>query len=285
MSTPVDALFKLPLGEFTAARNALSAQLKKAGRQEQADEVKALTKPTVSAWAVNQLYWRHRKLFDRLLDSGERLRRAQQSGASTREPADARRAVIAELNANAEALLRDGEYGATRDMLRRVTTTLDALASFHGLSNAPAAGRLVDDVDPPGFGAITGFVAPAPTAAHCTARPSAAKVRDEAAGNRLLAAANAAVREAERTLDRTQKQAERAATASEAAAARAKTLEAQRAQVERKLDLAARAAAEAADRARKAAAGASEAVTKAGDAERALELARRAVQQRSSSKI
>ena len=73
----IDALFQLPLGEFTAARNALAAQLKKDRRHAEASEAKALAKPSVSAWVVNQLFWRHRKLFGRLIDSGDRLRRAQ----------------------------------------------------------------------------------------------------------------------------------------------------------------------------------------------------------------
>src|SRR5215471_16331527 len=73
-STEVDALFKVPLGEFTSERNALAARLKKAGHQAEANEVKALGKPSVSAWVVNQLYWRHRDLFERLTDAGERLR-------------------------------------------------------------------------------------------------------------------------------------------------------------------------------------------------------------------
>ena len=74
---PVDPLFKLPLEEFTAARNALAAKLKKAGHSQQAEEIRALAKPPVSTWAVNQLFWRHRKAFDTLLATGEQFRRAQ----------------------------------------------------------------------------------------------------------------------------------------------------------------------------------------------------------------
>jgi hypothetical protein len=39
--------------------------------------VKALVKPSITACAVNQLYWKHREAFDRLIATGERLRRAQ----------------------------------------------------------------------------------------------------------------------------------------------------------------------------------------------------------------
>src|SRR5689334_3290070 len=96
IATEVDALFKLPLPEFTAARNALASKLKKAGHQAEADAVKALPKPSVAAWAVNQLYWRHRKEFDHLIDTGERFRKAQAThlagkSADIRGPLNARR--------------------------------------------------------------------------------------------------------------------------------------------------------------------------------------------------
>src|SRR6185369_10586755 len=48
----IDALFRLPLAEFTGERNTLSARLKKEGRRNDADRVKLLAKPSVSAWAV-----------------------------------------------------------------------------------------------------------------------------------------------------------------------------------------------------------------------------------------
>src|SRR4030095_1217058 len=76
----VDALFTLPLAEFTGARNALAARLKKSGRGDGAVNVKALAKPSISAWAVNQLYWSQREEFDQLIASGERFHKAQKSG-------------------------------------------------------------------------------------------------------------------------------------------------------------------------------------------------------------
>src|SRR4051794_34955045 len=75
----IDALFKLPLSEFISARKALATRLKKEGRGDEADRAKALLKPNLSAWTVNQLYWRHREPFNRLMTSGERFRRAQTS--------------------------------------------------------------------------------------------------------------------------------------------------------------------------------------------------------------
>src|SRR5437773_10087717 len=59
LESEVDRLYQLPLSEFTAARNALAKTLK----GDEAARVRALAKPTVVPWAVNQLYWRDRKIY------------------------------------------------------------------------------------------------------------------------------------------------------------------------------------------------------------------------------
>ena len=73
LDAKIDDLYRLPLGEFTGARNALAKSLSK----DDAKLVKALEKPTVVPWAVNQVYWRARSTYDRLMKSGEKLRAAQ----------------------------------------------------------------------------------------------------------------------------------------------------------------------------------------------------------------
>src|SRR5262252_7102618 len=96
----VDALFKLPLAEFTEARNELAARLKKDGRVDDANLVKALTKPPITAWAVNQLHWNHRDAFERLLEAGQSVRKAQTSGrgiADIRESLDERGEALSHL--------------------------------------------------------------------------------------------------------------------------------------------------------------------------------------------
>ena len=70
LDAEIDALFQLPPGAFTAARNALAARLKKGGRGDAAEQVRSLARPSVTAWAVNHLYWRHRAAFARLLEAG-----------------------------------------------------------------------------------------------------------------------------------------------------------------------------------------------------------------------
>src|SRR5262245_43234340 len=125
----MDELFKLPLTEFTAARNALAAQLKKGGNVEEAERVKSLGKPPVSAWAVNQLYWRHSDEFQVLLNAGERLAKAQASQLAgravyTREPLAARREALSELVRLAAGVLREADHNPSPDIVRRITMTL-----------------------------------------------------------------------------------------------------------------------------------------------------------------
>jgi hypothetical protein len=163
----IDALFLLPLSEFTSARNALAARLKKAGEKDQAERVKALGKPTASAWAVNQLYWKHREAFDQLYEAGARFRQAQAAQLAGRAPdvhgpREARKQALAELTRLAASVLRDGGHNPAPDTLRRITTTLEAISAYAGLPDAPPAGRLTQDVDPPGFDALAALMPAVP---------------------------------------------------------------------------------------------------------------------------
>jgi hypothetical protein len=166
----VDALFRLPLTEFISARKTLATRLKKEGHGDQADRVKALVKPSISAWTVNQLYWRHREAYDRLIATGQRFRQAQSSllsgkVADMRGPLDARREVLAELSQLATALLvkagqkagQKAGHNPTPEMVRRITTTLEALSAYASFPADLAPGRLTQDVDPPGFDSLASF--------------------------------------------------------------------------------------------------------------------------------
>jgi hypothetical protein len=118
----IDALFRLPLAEFTGERNTLAARLKKEGRRDDADRVKLLAKPSVSAWAVNQLYWDHREAFDELMASGKRLRPAQKLRPAgkvqgMRDSLDARREALVELSDLAAELLREAGSNPSPDYL------------------------------------------------------------------------------------------------------------------------------------------------------------------------
>jgi len=166
----VEALFRLPLAEFTGARNTLAAQLKKSGRGDEAVLVKAMVKPSISAWAVNQLYWNHREAFDRLIASGEHFHKAQTSRlggklADMRTALDTRREALTHLSDLATRLLRDAGpnlgQNPSLDTIHRITSTLEAISAISvnaSRSDAPRPGRLTHDVDPPGFEALASFI-------------------------------------------------------------------------------------------------------------------------------
>src|SRR5688572_22018526 len=142
----IDRLFQLSLQEFTAARNSLVADLKRAGELEEAARVGGLAKPPLSAWVVNQLFWRHGADFTRLRQVGDRFREAQRAQLTggrvdLRAALDERRDALSTMMGHAPALLRESGHAAGPDVMRRVGTTLDALATYGTLPEAPPAGR------------------------------------------------------------------------------------------------------------------------------------------------
>jgi hypothetical protein len=161
LNDDIDALFKLPLSEFTSARNDLAARLKRDGQADDANLVKAISKPSVSAWAVNQLYWKHRDAFDRLLATSQCFRKAQAAGekmTAIRESLDARGEALSRLSDLATVLLRDAGHNPAPDTIHRITTTLEALSSYAKPSDGSTLGRLTQDVDPPGFESLASLM-------------------------------------------------------------------------------------------------------------------------------
>lgn len=186
LSGDIDKLYQLSLPEFTAGRNALAKRVSGEQGKEAAADIKALEKPSVSAWVVNQLYWRHRKDFDRLLKAGDELRAVQQKRLAGRDAdvtaaIEARRDTLSALMGKARELL--AESGSTSDDIRqRVETTLEALSVYGSSDSAPRAGRLIGDVQPPGFAALAALV---PAGQLPLATPAA---RGKAAGETKLSA-------------------------------------------------------------------------------------------------
>jgi hypothetical protein len=293
----VDVLFRLPLAEFTGERNALAARLKKIGRGDQSVLVKALVKPTVSAWAVNQLYWNHRESFDRLIASGERFHKAQASGkiADMREALDVRREELTHLSDLATSLLRDGAHPPSLDTTRRITSTLEAVSAMSvdaSRSDAPRPGRLTHDVEPPGFESLASWMplARMTQPAKEPARPtSSQKSSDVAANTRRkvatdddvrqveetrkaqVAEAKVSLQSAKRSLAQAQARAQRLAAKQKKADAEAKTAEQHRREAEQSLEKAKAASEDAARRARGVAIEIKEAVSAVDDAERTVE--------------
>jgi len=156
VSDPIDPLYALPVREFTAARDRLAATLAASKERDRAREVKALRRPTVAAWVVNQLARRHRPLIERLIDAGEALRRVQQgvvrgSGAGDlRDASKRRQEVLAQLHRLAGSIL--AESGAAGD-LDDILATLEAASVDPRAAEVVTTGRLSRELPrPTGFG-------------------------------------------------------------------------------------------------------------------------------------
>jgi hypothetical protein len=163
-------LYGLPLEEFTRARDALARERRKAGDREGADEVKALRKPSVSAWTVNQLARRHPQETKALVQAGEALRKAQRAAVTKGDAAglrDAQRAHRERLDELMGAARH--ELGTGAQTLQRVAQTLRSASVEKEPSKALLAGTLTEDVEQSGFGgmlvALPGGKAPARRAA------------------------------------------------------------------------------------------------------------------------
>src|SRR5580765_8455202 len=70
----LETLYQAPLGEFTSLRGRLAAEMRAKGDRPSAGRLTACRRPTISAWTVNQLYWRARRDFDEMRAAAERLR-------------------------------------------------------------------------------------------------------------------------------------------------------------------------------------------------------------------
>jgi hypothetical protein len=297
----IDALFKLSLSEFIEARKTLAARLKKDGRAADAEYVKLMTKPSVSAWTVNQLYWEHRETFDQLIAAGQRFRKLQtsrQSGkvADMRDALDARREALTQLSDIAAKLLRDAGHNPTLDMLRRITTTLEAVSAYESLPDGAAPGRLTKDVDPPGFESLASFVPVAVTTKRVEESTSAssskkaerlspktpqkpARVDDshriEKTRLARIAAAKSALRDAKKSFADARVRVQSLAAAQKKLDAATKEAEKQRRETEERFKKAGAIAEDAARRARSGAVEADEATKAFEEARRAVEKATR----------
>ena len=150
----IDELYQQPLAEFIGARKAVAKALSGADAQR----VKALAKPTVVAWAANQVYWKARAAYDALMKSGERVRKAQiaalQGKASDLRGAnDEHRRAVSAAVAAAERLASSAGSNPSADALTR---TFEALSLTPHPPDPP--GRLTEPMQPgTGFEALAGI--------------------------------------------------------------------------------------------------------------------------------
>ena len=164
----LDELYAADPGDFAGARKRLAKELKDAGDADAAAVVGGARKPTLAAWALNQLARRRRKQVDLLLDAGHRLRQAQAGllrGEGQRAFAAARsaeQAAITALVKEARGLL--AAHGpVTQATVNQVTDTLRAAAVSDDGRQLLAVGRFVKPLTgTSGFETVAALVPKAP---------------------------------------------------------------------------------------------------------------------------
>lgn len=239
----VDALFQGPLDQFIRGRDALAKTLRERGKAERAREIQSLRKPSLSAWTVNQLFfkgtaWSALEAAGRALKQSYGGTRKSRGGATVHKAQRDLNQALGTLDDEARRILKKAGLRAGASTLERIGLTLRALA-LRAPSDDVEPGHLTQDITPPG---IEAFAAELGTVASKSqpVRPAAGKQATRA---------RPAPRKRIDPLDKPRKQAEReltqrrraVQTAERRVAAAQRTLDAS----QRALDAAARALEEA----------------------------------------
>jgi hypothetical protein len=177
----IDDLYGLPLDRFVPERTALARELRSAGRREEAGEVAALRKPSVAAWAVNQLVRTQGQAVDALFEAGDALQQAhngvlagQGDAGSLRSAVARERVAVDELTQAARGLLTAQGHELSPTIIDRVSDTLHAAALDDEARVQVRDGRLERELRHVGLGAM----GPVPRAAP---RPGKDKAVERAA--------------------------------------------------------------------------------------------------------
>jgi hypothetical protein len=154
-----DELYGLALDRFIAERGALVRTLRADGDREQAGQVAGLRKPSVAAWAVNQLVRTQGELLAELFAAGDALRAAQGEllavrgdGRALRAAAERKRSALLRLTSAARRTLsREGDE-LSGPVVERVGETLHAAAVDEWARAQVSAGRLERELRHAGLG-------------------------------------------------------------------------------------------------------------------------------------
>jgi hypothetical protein len=180
----VDELYGLALDRFIPERASLVRELRSGGEREQAATVAALRKPSVAAWAVNQLIRTQRREVEGLFAAGDELREVQAGvlagradAGDLRAAAEGEREAVQALVATARGLLSSGGHELSATTVERVSETLHAAALDDEARAEVSEGRLVRELRHVGLGGGLGGAVPAPRARAADTKRSAAKDR------------------------------------------------------------------------------------------------------------
>ena len=143
VETGLAALYHGPLDEFVSRRDALVKQLRAAKRREDADRVKALRKPSRTAWALDTIVHEAPASIEQLAAAISGAQTVQ-SGADLRAALETVRAAVRDVAAaGARVAMRAGYPIDANELTTAVHAVIGDATAFGDLR----AGRLVDVPD------------------------------------------------------------------------------------------------------------------------------------------
>lgn len=192
-------LYGLPLERFIPERNVLVRELRREGQREEAASVSKLRKPSVAAWAVNQLVRTQGRLIQSLFAAGDALQQAHADlmaggadAGSLRRALDAEREALETIAEKARGLLTEDGHELTAARLEQVSDTLHAAALDSDVRARVQDGCLDRELRHVGIGAL----------AAGTASSGARRSSGKRASTRKLEAAREAEAQAQRRAER-----------------------------------------------------------------------------------
>jgi hypothetical protein len=166
-------LYRLPLSEFTAARNARAKALKQ-DDPELAAAVAGLPKPSVAAAALNELVREDPSEVRALIQSGKRLRQAQEAAVAGKKGADLN-AAIQEHRGALDRVQRDlRRRKLSGPTVEKALQTLRVTSVDPELQPLLERGILHEDLTASGFGLDPSLVPAQPKQRTPAAKPAPA---------------------------------------------------------------------------------------------------------------
>jgi len=159
----MDDLWRATPDEFVEVRNRVVKELKADGKTAEADAVKALKKPSLALWAVNQLAMTKPHVVEDLTALGAQLEAATadalkgEGPGAMRELDRQRRHAVGDAADAAVAAASEAGQALSAAMVNRVTTTLDNASLAASSRELLTAGRLPAELDSPGFEGLEGL--------------------------------------------------------------------------------------------------------------------------------
>ncbi|MEO3785093.1 hypothetical protein ABGB12_17310 [Actinocorallia sp. B10E7] len=181
LNAVIEELYRVPPSEFVQTRRRLAETAHGEGDEAAAKQIKALRRPTVSAWAVNLLVREQSELVGELLELGVEIRRGWAEGEDPTRFDRVRNLAVAEAVRVAGVLVEATGRSLGEQAAHEVEETLQAAIVDPEAAEEVRSGRLTHPRSHAGF-AVPELPAPGEAAPE---REDPARLREEKLRRRL----------------------------------------------------------------------------------------------------